>query len=146
MLPHDQSKLLAYVQHGGHLIVGPGLPYLDAMLKPASVLGQYLKLPGTVAIGQGQLTWAPAEALVNIALPAPEFQCDQPLVEVNVLRRNGVTLLALVNSSGSALESTLTFAGARTFRPVWGDARTKTGAGRAVFHTAAYSIQIWEVA
>jgi hypothetical protein len=79
-------------------------------------------------------------------LPAPEFQCDQPLVEVNVLRRNGVTLLALVNSSGSALESTLTFAGARTFRPVWGDARTKTGAGRAVFHTAAYSIQIWEVA
>jgi beta-galactosidase len=141
----DQSKLLEYVKQGGRLIVGPGLPDLDATLKPASVLGQYLKQPGTVAIGQGQLTWAPAEAVSNVVLPAPEFQCDQPQLEVTVLRRDGTTLLALANSSAIDLESTLTFAGPRTFRSAWGDAQIKTGQGRAIFATAAYSIQIWEV-
>jgi len=145
MSPHDQSKLLTYVQNGGHLIVGPGLPYLDATLKPASVLSQYLKQPGTVSIGQGQLTWALAEALSNIVLPATEYQCDQPVVEVMVLRRNGTTLLALANSSGVDLESTLTFTGTRKFRSVWCDAPIKSGQSHAAFATAAYSIQIWEV-
>ncbi len=70
MSPQDQAKLVDYVKQGGQLIVGPGMPYLDAALKPASVLSQYLKQPGTVAIGQGQLTWAPAEALANVVLPA----------------------------------------------------------------------------
>ena len=114
-------------------------------LKPASVLSHYLRQPGTVAIGQGQLTWAPAEALSNVVLPAPEFQCDQPLVEVTVLRRNGTTLLALANSSAVDLDSTLTFTGARTFQSAWCDAPSKSGQGYATFATAAYSIQIWEV-
>ncbi len=146
MSPLDQSKLLAYVQQGGQLIIGPEMPYLDAALKPASVLGQYLKQPGTVLIGQGQLTWAPAEALPNIDLPQPEYQCDQPQVEVTVLRRNGTTLLALANSSAAGLESTLTFNGLRTFRSAWGDTQIKSGKNCATFATAAYSIQIWEVA
>jgi beta-galactosidase len=145
MSPQDQSKLVAYVKQGGRLIVGPGLPYLDAALKPASVLSQHLKQPGTVPIGLGQLTWAPAEALANIVLPEVEYQCDQPQVEVTLLRRDGATLLALANSSGSDLESTLTFAGAREFRSVWCDAQIKSGTDRASFATAAYSIQIWEV-
>jgi hypothetical protein len=114
-------------------------------LKPASVLGQHLQQPGMVAIGQGQLTWAPADALANIALPQPEYQCDQPLVEVSVLRRKGTTLLALANSSATDLESALTFSGARTFRSVWGDGQIKAGQDHVVFATAAYSIQIWEV-
>ena len=145
MSPQDQSKLMEYVKQGGHLIVGPGMPYLDATLKPASVLSQYLKQPGTVSIGQGQLTWAPAEALPNVVLPQAEYQCDQPQVEVTVLRRNGTTLLALANSSGVDLDSALTFGGARTFRSAWGEAQIKSGKNRAIFATAAYSIQIWEV-
>jgi beta-galactosidase len=145
MSPPDQAKLLAYVQNGGQLIVGPGMPYLDATLKPASVLGQYLKQPGTVSIGQGQLTWAPAESLSRIALPHPEFQCDQPHVEVNVLRHNGTTLLALANSAAQALEAQVTFAGAHTFRSAWGEAQTKSSENAAVFSVPGYSVQIWEV-
>jgi beta-galactosidase len=141
----DQSKLLEYVKQGGHLIVGPGLPYLDAMLKPASVLSQYLKQPGTVSIGQGRLTWAPAKILGSVLLPTPDYQCDQPLVELTVLRRENTTLLALANSSADDLESTLNFTGTREFRSVWCDASSKSGQGRATFATAAYSIQIWEV-
>ncbi len=141
----DQQKLLAYVQNGGHLIVGPGMPYLDATLKPASVLGQYLKQPSTVPIGQGQLTWAPAEALANLNLPTPEFQCDQAPVEINVLRRNGTTLVALANSTGNDLECALTFTGAREFRTVWGAAQSKHGEGQADISLAAYAVQIWEV-
>jgi hypothetical protein len=108
-------------------------------------LSQYLKQPGTVSIGQGQLTWAPAAALANIVLPQVEYQCDQPLVEVTVLRRNGTTLLALANSSGADLDSTLTFGGSRTFRSAWGDAPVKSGECSAVFTSPAYSVQIWEV-
>jgi beta-galactosidase len=145
MSPQDQSKLLAYVHGGGCLIVGPGMPYLDAVLKPASVLGQFFKQPGTVWIGTGRLIWAPAEALPKLALPQPEFQCDQPLVEVNVLRHDGTTLLALSNSSDVDQDSALTFNGARTFRSVWGEVQTKSGEHSAVFNTPAYSVQIWEV-
>ena len=145
MSPPDQAKLLAYVQNGGQLIVGPGMPYLDATLKPASVLSQYLKQPGTASIGQGQLMWAPAESLSRIALPHPEFQCDQPHVEVNVLRHDGTTLLALANSAAQALEAQVTFAGAHTFRSAWGEAQTKSSENAAVFSVPGYSVQIWEV-
>lgn len=145
MSPSDQSKLLAYAQRGGHLIVGPGMPYLDAALKPASVLSQYLKQPGTASIGQGRLTWAPAEMLAGIGLPTPEYQCDQPQVEVMVMRYNGTTLLALANSSARDLEAQVTFAGSRTFRSVWGKAQTLAANHQAAFSPAAYSIQIWEV-
>ncbi len=145
MSPPDQAKLLAYVQQGGHLIIGPGMPYLDATLKPASILGQYLKQQGTVAFGPGQLTWAPAETLSHIVLPQAEYQCDQPQVEVNVLRRNGTTLLALANSSSIDLDSTLTFGGTRTFQAVWSAAPSVQTAKRVIFSTPAYSVQIWEV-
>jgi hypothetical protein len=145
MSPQDQSKVLAYVQNGGHVIVGPGLPYLDATLKPASVLGQYLKQPGTVSLGQGRLTWAPADNLADVVLPTPEFQCDQPQVEICMLQRNGTNLLALANSSGTACDSTLTFGGARTFRSVWGEAQAISGESHALFRVPGYSVQIWEV-
>jgi hypothetical protein len=98
-----------------------------------------------VPIGLGQLTWGPAEALANVVLPPVEYQCDQPQVEVTVLRRNGTTLLALANSSATNLESALTFNGSRTFRSAWGDAQNKSGDGGAAFAVPAYSIQIWEV-
>jgi beta-galactosidase len=145
MSPQDQAKLLAYVQQGGQLIVGPEMPYLDATLKSASVLGQYLKQPGTVSIGQGQLTWAPADALPNLGLPPVEYQCNQPSIEVNVLRHNGTTLLALANSAAQALDAQVTFVGARTFRAAWGDEREMQAADCTVLALPAYSIQIWEV-
>ncbi len=146
MSPQDQTKLLAYMQNGGHLIVGPGMPYLDAALQPASVLEHYLKQPGTVSIGQGQLTWAPAEALANVPLPQPEYQCDQPLLEISVQRGNGSTLLFLANSSAQDLEAQVTFDGSRTFRSAWGETQTKSGENNATFIVPAYSVQIWEAA
>ncbi|CAG0937711.1 beta-galactosidase [Thermoflexales bacterium] len=146
MSPQDQAKLLAYVQNGGQLIVGPGMPYLDAALKPASVLSQYLKQPGTITLGKGQLTWAPVEALANVPLPQPEYQCDQPLVEVAVQRRAGTTLLFLANSSAQPVEAQVMFDGSRTFRSTWGKTLTRSGESSAKFALPAYSIQIWEAA
>ncbi|HSD85020.1 MAG TPA: beta-galactosidase [Anaerolineae bacterium] len=146
MSPQDQSKLLAYVQNGGQLIVGPEMPYLDAALRPASVLGQSLQQPGTVAIGQGQLTWAPAEALASVPLPQPEYQCDQPLVEVTVQRRNGTTLLFLANSSAQPVDAQVMFDGSRTFRSAWGETQTKSGENSTKFSLPAYSVRIWEAA
>jgi hypothetical protein len=145
MSPSDQSKLLAYVENGGCLIVGPGVPYLDAALMPASVLGQFVKQPGTVGLGKGQLIWAPTEAVPTIELPQPEYQCDQPAVEVTLLQRNGTTLLALANSAAQVHEAQMTFAGSRTFRPAWGEERVIQATDRTVFALPAYSVQIWEV-
>jgi beta-galactosidase len=145
MSPSDQTKLLDYVQGGGRLIVGPGLPYLDATLKPASVLSQFFKQPGTIWLGKGQVTWAPTEALASLALPQPEYPCDQPLVEVVVQRCNGTTLLFLANPSAQHLDAQLTFAGARTFRSAWGEAPTIQAADSTTVSLRAYSMQIWEV-
>ncbi len=145
MSPQDQAKLLAYTQNGGHLVVGPGIPYLDTVLKPASVLGQYLKQPGVVPFGKGQLTWAPAEALSSVPVPPPEFQSDQPLIELSLLRRDGTALLVLANSSGTDLDTTLMFSGVRTFRSAWGRAQFVQAADRVIFSAPAYSVQIWEV-
>ncbi len=148
MSPQDQPPLIDYVRDGGHLIVGPGMPHLDAALKPASVLDQYLQHPGAVSIGKGKLTWVTTTDLARIngeALPMPEYQCDQPLVEVLVHRCNGVTLLALANSSATARSATLTFAGARTFQAAWGETQTVHAENSVVFPLSAYSIQIWEV-
>jgi hypothetical protein len=108
-------------------------------------LGQYLKQPGTVTIGKGRLTWAPADRLSSVELPSPEYHCDQPPVEVAVQRCNGTTLLFLANSSAQDLEAQLTFAGARTFRSAWGDPHTLSSEDRAAFTVPAYSVQIWEV-
>lgn len=146
MSPADQSKLLAYAQNGGHLIVGPGVPYLDATLKPVSVLGQYLKQPGTVAIDRGRLTWAPAQMLANLPLPQPEYQCDQSRVELAVQRHNGHTLLFLANSSEQPLEARLTFNGPRTFHSAWGEASSVQASDSATFSLRGYAMQIWEVA
>jgi hypothetical protein len=115
-------------------------------LKPASVLEQYLKQPGTVSIGRGRLTWAPVEALASVPLPQPEYQCNQPLVEVVVQRGNGSTLLFLANSSAQDLAAQVTFAGSRTFRAAWGETQTKSSENNATFLVPAYSVQIWEVA
>ncbi len=148
MSPQDQSKLLEYVQNGGRLIVGPAVPHLDATLKPASVLRQFITTPGTVSIGQGQLTWATVDVLSRLndeVLPIPEYQCDQPLVEVALQRCDSMALLFLANSSGMDLEANVTFAGSRTFRSAWGEAQTKSGENSVTFTAPAYSIQIWEV-
>jgi beta-galactosidase len=145
MSPQDQTKLLEYMQQGGNVIMGPALPYLDTTLKPASVLGQYLKRPGTVSIGKGRLTWAPADALSSIVLPQPEYQCNQPLVEVAVHRRDGTALLFLANSAAQDLDANVSFAGSRTFRSAWGTAQIKSSKSSVIFAMPAYSIQIWEV-
>src|SRR5581483_10648554 len=53
----DQQHLLAYVQNGGHLLLGPGMPYLDPALQPCKILGGYLTEPGFAEVGRGKITW-----------------------------------------------------------------------------------------
>jgi hypothetical protein len=81
-----------------------------------------------------------------VPLPQPEYQCNQPLVEVVVQRGNGSTLLFLANSSAQDLAAQVTFAGSRTFRAAWGETQTKSSENSAAFLVPAYSVQIWEAA
>ncbi len=144
----DQRCLMEYVQRGGHLVVGPGMPYLDPALKPASVFGQVIQSPGTVAIGNGHFTWVETHKLAAMAddwLPCAEYPCDQPLVDLAVLRRNDVTLLFLANPTAQPLDATVTFESARALRAAWGEAATLSAAPSHTFTLNAYSIQIWEI-
>jgi beta-galactosidase len=79
----NQAKLLAYVEQGGQLVIGPGLPYLDPALQPQEVLKQYVKQPGKTEIGAGSLWWlghTEIQEAVETLTDASEYRCDDPEV------------------------------------------------------------------
>ncbi len=144
----DQRKLLVYIEAGGHVVAGPGLPYADPTLRLAGILGQCLDAPGSVAIGQGRLTWAETPEIVALigAITAPTaFGCDDPMIDVTALYCDQQTLLFAANPTDTARAVSLRFAGRRTLRSAWGDAETLSGDGAVAIELAAYSVRIWEV-
>lgn len=51
-----QEKLMAYVQRGGRLVIGPIVPYLDMDMRPGTVFGRYLEGAGKREVGWGSLS------------------------------------------------------------------------------------------
>jgi len=147
MNAEDQQRLLAYARAGGHLLLGPGMPYLDAALRPCRVFGEHLETPGTVQIGSGCLTWVEEDTLPTILtkhLPPVEYRCDQPAVHLSLHRNNGQALLFAANPTNTSLETRLHFSGRRTFDPAWGASQALQGEGAVPLALPAYSVQIWE--
>lgn len=147
MNAEDQQRLLAYARAGGHLLLGPGMPYLDAALKPCRVFGEHLETPGTVQIGSGCLTWVDEDTLPTVLakhLPPVEYRCDQPAVHLSLHRNNGQALLFAANPTSAPLETRLHFSGRRTLRPAWGASQALHGEGAVPLALPAYSVQIWE--
>jgi beta-galactosidase len=145
----DQQRLLEYVEAGGTLVVGPEMPYLNPALHPASVLGRRLAAPGVAPVGRGRLIWARPPELdttLNSLLPAPQFWCAGPGLDLVVHRDGGRALLFAANPTAAPVETRLAFAGRRALRPAWGAAETLEGDGGVTVRLPEYSVRIWEVA
>src|SRR6185503_726735 len=115
----DQRRLLQYVEAGGTLLIGPEMPYLDPVLQPGSVLGQYLKSPGTVSVGHGRIVWVPTprlESELTPFLPQPEYRCTAPQVDLAVHQDGQRALLFAANPSTAPVEARLMFDGPRVLR------------------------------
>jgi len=144
----DQEHLLAYVQAGGHLLVGPGMPYLDTALQPCEVIGAYLKEPGTVEVGQGRITWAPqheVEQLIKCIVPAADYRCAHPAVDLALHHSPEHTLLFCANPGAQTIETSLHFRGKRLFQSAWDSGHRCHAQDRLPITLAPYSVQIWEV-
>ena len=147
MDPDDQVRLLGYVEDGGRLVIGPEMPALDPLLRPATVLASTLDAPGRVQIGQGELIWAKARDLAatfDELAPAAELKLESGVLQLSVHRRGEQTLLFTANPTAAAATDWLTFDGCRTFRPVWGGGEFQHADGELSVTHPAYSVRIWD--
>jgi beta-galactosidase len=143
----DQQRLLEYVDDGGRLIIGPGLPYLDSSLQPCSILSKLIQKPGEVPYGCGQIIWAPTDALAATLaqrLPAPTIRWDAPAVDVVEQVGERQRLVFIANPTERAQQVTITFEQPRLLVPVWGADSTASRGNGLTLDLAPYTIQIWE--
>lgn len=143
----DQRKLLDYASHGGHLVIGPGMPYLDSNLQPLSVLGETLHEPGESAYGEGCITWVVAEHIATALaahVPPPALHWDAPDVEVIEQVGEKRHLVYVANPTGRDQHVTITFESPRQLTPVWSDATEAIHAAHLTLDLAPYTIHIWE--
>ena len=119
----DQQRLLNYVEAGGFLIIGPGVPYLDSLMQPCSVLSKVIQEPGEVAFGCGKIICVPTEALAATLarhLPAPSIRWDAPEIDVVEQTHERQRLLFIANPTEQTQQVTLSFDTSRLLVPVWG--------------------------
>jgi len=144
----DQQQFLTYVQEGGHLLIGPGMPYLDPALLPCQVLASYLTEPGTIQVGQGKITWVlPQEmdSLLDSIAPPAEYRCTHPRLDITLHHSSEQTLLFVANPGAQTIETNIHFTGTRVFQRAWGTASTSRVQDCLPITATPYSVQIWEV-
>jgi hypothetical protein len=111
------------------------------------VLGQQLDAPGSIALGQGRLTWADTrdlpELMDTLGRPAA-FRCDDTAIYVAALHDEGHTLVFAANPTDTARATRLFFDGQLELRAAWGADETLTGDGSVAFELPAYGVRIWE--
>jgi beta-galactosidase len=148
MDPADQQCLLTYVQKGGHLLIGPGMPYLNLALQPCNVFGTYLKEPGSIQIGNGTLTWASQdeiEQVIKKSVPEAAYTCAHTTIDLVLHHKGEHTLLFCANPTAQSIETSLEFSGRRRFQQAWGGTATYHVQDHLPLVLDPYSIQIWEV-
>ncbi len=144
----DQARLLAYVEQGGQLVLGPGLPYLDPALQPCEVLRKHISAPGKTEIGLGNIWWInqqEMQATVDRLMEPGEYRCDDSQAQVVVQKNAESTLLFLANPTSLQRETALRFSGSRRLKRVWGEACHCSGEGAIAVQLEPYTVQIWEV-
>jgi beta-galactosidase len=144
----DQRRLLAYVEQGGQLIIGPGIPALDPALHPCEVIKKYVNTTGKTALESGNIWWVPQNeiaATLEGILIAEAFQCDNPNVQLALHQNARHRLLFITNTSSRAQEAMLSFPDRWQLHQVWGTERIATAATTLTLKIKPYTVQIWEV-
>ncbi len=120
----DQLRLLAYVEQGGQLMIGPGVPYLDPALVPCEVLSKYVHEAGRTAIGAGSIWWVSQERRSCNGRDvggSGEYWCEDTKVKLVLQTNEEHSLLFVANPTDLAREIALHFQGERSLRNVWGE-------------------------
>jgi beta-galactosidase len=147
MDPEDQERLLGYVEDGGQLVVGPGIPRFDPRLRRAELFGRFLDAPGSTRLGAGELIWtetASLDATIAGLNRRPEF-VPSGGAEIGIFRRGAETLLFLANPTPTHLASVIRFDGERCFAPVWHTGAEFSASGKALFDLEPYTVSIFTV-
>ena len=144
----DQARLLAYVEQGGQLVLGPGVPYLDPFLQPCQVLKKYIEAPGQTEIGLGSIWWISqqeVQATVDALAHSGEYRCDDPQIHLVAQQNEEHTLLFAANPTARQRETAVRFPGSRRLRRVWKEACHDPEGETTVLRLDPYTVQIWEV-
>lgn len=144
----DQLRLLAYVEQGGQLMIGPGVPYLNPALLPCEVLSKYVHEAGRTEIGAGSIWWISQEdipATVGMLVESGAYWCEDTMVKLVLQTSNEHSLLFVANPTALVREVALHFQGEQSLRRVWGEACVRSGNGVLIMELEPYSVQIWEV-
>jgi beta-galactosidase len=149
----DQACLLTYVEQGGQLIIGPGLPYLDPALHPCEVWKKYVDKPGKTEIGAGSIWWVSQQevptTIDTLATPG-EYQCDDSQIQLVLQMNKETSMLFVANPTTLQREAVVHFPGTRRLKRVWGDQASTdrsilSGEGAVALQLEPYTVQIWEV-
>lgn len=143
----DQRMLMDYTNASGHLILGPGVPYLDSYLHPYVGLNAVAQQLGEALCGKGRITWASTAELGTVlaqALPTPTIRWDAPEIEVIEQVWNAQCLLFVANPNDRDSEVTISFETPRHLSPCWADVTNTIRGTQLTLTLAPYSVQIWE--
>ncbi|NOK60050.1 MAG: hypothetical protein GFH27_549291n243 [Chloroflexi bacterium AL-W] len=144
---NDQRHILAYIESGGTVVVGPGLPYTDPTLTQTGILNQFLDAPGVANIGAGRLIWAETAELPDLVgdlVPEPAFRSADPSIDLAVMCDDEQILLFAANPTDSTCATTLQFNGSYTLRAAWQNTETLQGHDSVALTLPPYSVHIWE--
>jgi beta-galactosidase len=136
----DQLRLLEYVEHGGHVALGPGVPDLDAYLQPCSLLAE--------PVAQGRIRHVAEAELADVVralLPSPEFRVDDARLDLVAHHDGPRQLLFIANPTTDGVCAKLHFQGSRSFESAWGPAKTASGDGHVEVRLDGYQVQVWQV-
>jgi beta-galactosidase len=144
----DQARLLAYVEQGGQLVIGPGLPSLDPALRSCEVLKAYIVAPGRTAYGEGSIWWIGQDEVSTVVeqLVSPgEYLCDNAQLLLVQQKNARHILLFLANPMAQTQEAVIHFSGPRRFTDIWSELPSRWGRETITLELEPYTVQIWEV-
>ncbi|MHB8627692.1 MAG: beta-galactosidase [Aggregatilineales bacterium] len=139
----EQQRLIDYAHNGGHLVIGPLVPTLDRLMRPASALGRYLEHPDTVQAGKGWITWLTDPTELSKFL-TPEYvnqvTFDNPALRLTIRASDKITLCFVANPTEHEQQAIL-----RSPKPLhglWNAPPTDPGKQPLVF--PPYTVSIWQ--
>ncbi|MBX3071094.1 MAG: beta-galactosidase [Thermomicrobiales bacterium] len=148
MDPADQEALLGYVEDGGRLVIGPGMPKLDPRLRQSELMARFLSEPGRTDMGRGELVWSETEQLRDVVDSLDghaQFRLEDSPVELSILRRNEDTLLFLANPTSEASEAVVRFDGEHRFESVWSVNSAVESKDELAVAIEGYSVRVFDV-
>ena len=144
----DQTTLLAWVEGGGRLVIGPVAPAFDPYLRPTEGIAAVLAGKARSNYGRGEIVLMNSCELapyMEESEPPPRLRPSRGEIQFSLHHLNGSDLLYAANPTAQPLSDTLTGTGKFTLKPVWGGGTEIAGDGSVDISLPPYTVHIWNV-